>query len=156
MDLTPLLQAVPPAAVVGAVALWRSHRMDRRSTLLKLTEQLIDPKMQEGRRLLHAYAEQGTEWWLARDPQDPGHGDVDKINAALALFDIAGWYVERGYIDKEALLELWARAVVVCWDRAQPYVQMRRSREDWRGWAKFEFLAHEARIHIAQSKASGA
>ena len=134
--------------------MWRSYRVDRRSTLLKLTEQLIDPKMQEGRRLLHAHAEQGDEWWLPTAEGELGHGDADKINAALSLFDIAGWYVERGYIDKKSLLELWARPVVRCWDRAQPYVQMRREREDWRGWAKFEALAREARLYIARSAKS--
>lgn len=152
MDLIwRILSIVSPAAVVGALALWRLHRADGRSVLLKLNEQLASPDAQSGRRLLHQYAEQGLDWWDVSSPE--ASAARDKINGSLALFDMVGWYVHRRYVRADDILELWAPALVLCWHRAyEPYVKVRRESEGWPGWSHYERLVEKAEKHLQASR----
>ena len=145
-----LLQILTPAAAIGAVALWRTHRVDRRNLVLKLYEQLIAPDMQTGRRLLHQYATSDADWWDVSS--DAAAEARDKINGALAMFDVVGWYVEKKYVDADAILEVWSPALVRCWYRAyDPYIRVRRETEGWEGWSYYERLVRKAERHLERT-----
>jgi hypothetical protein len=149
VDLDPvvtLLQVLSPAAVIGGLALWRSHRVERRNLLLKLHEQLLSPEKQQGRRLIHEYATAGRNWW---DPSPTTVEDVDKMNSALALFDVAGWYMEKKYVDADDFLDLWAVPLVRTWYRAyHPYISVRHQREEWSSWPNFEKAVERAEAFL--------
>ena len=148
--LSTIFTVLSPAAVVGGVALWRTHRVDQRNLLLRVHERLIDPEMQQGRRLLHRHAEDGVAWWDATEPDL--EQDRDKINASLAFFDTVGWYVKRKHIKADDLLALWAVPIQRAWRRSKhPYVMYRREREGWDCWPFFEFLADRSEQYLREN-----
>lgn len=145
-----ILQVLTPAAAIGVVALWRTHRVDRRNLVLKLCEQLLAPDMQRGRRLLHQYAASDADWWDVST--DAAVEARDKINGALALFDMVGWYVEKRHVDPDAILELWSPALVRCWYRAyDPYLRVRRETEGWESFGYYERLVRKAERHLERT-----
>ena len=153
-NATLLLQIFTPAAVVGGLALWRTHRSDRRDLFLQLHDQLTSPEVQQGRRLIHEFARNGTGW--SDTATDAAAEARDKANRALAMFDVVGWYVRKKYVDPSDVLALWAPAIVLCWHRAyEPYIERRRHTEGWDIWPHFEALVEEAEIYLRRTHASG-
>ena len=92
--LRVLVSTFTPAAIVGAIALCRSARAERRSMLLQLVNSLLEPEVQEGRRLIYVYlARYPDRFWTDLSDDEATREDMELISRALALYDTAGWYV---------------------------------------------------------------
>lgn len=101
-------------AMVGALALliaivtyYFNWQKTRKELFLKIYEQLMAQDVQEGRRLLHALVDP-SQAELSIDSASPEYA---KINRAVALFDVMGMYVYRGYMPKAWVLEEWGRTL---------------------------------------------
>jgi hypothetical protein len=89
-----------------------------------------------GRRLLYSSAAT-PQWWHLEERKE----DLHDINHALAMCDVVGYYVKRGWVDRQDILSLYAPALSRMWSAGEPYVQWRRTAEGWRVWRFFEDLA---------------
>jgi hypothetical protein len=131
------------ALAVSVVALVTKQRHDRRDLFLKMHERLIDPDLQSGRRILR------EQIMSAEDASDMRVCDVASyqlVGRALAMFDILGCYVLRGFIDEQLVLEEWGHTYAGVWTHGQHYVAERAVRENltWSAWPHFQTFGEKA------------
>jgi len=120
------------------------RKQDRRDLFLKLHERLVEPDLQRGRRLMFAHA-QTTEAVKELREQKPEL--YDQINRALAMFDIAGMYITKGYINKKDFMAEWGSVYGRAWLAAQPFLEVRFGgihSDGQRGWPHLRTLGPEA------------
>ena len=56
-----------------------------------------------------------------------------------------GYYVKRGFVPLDMVVDSWGREIVSTWDACKPWADYRREDEEDRSvWADFEWLANEA------------
>ncbi|MCB0906152.1 MAG: hypothetical protein KDB63_03420 [Nocardioidaceae bacterium] len=120
-----------PAALVAAAALLRTHVIDRRRLFLDVTDRLIQEDAQRGRRMLYDKADQ--QWWHTASDEE-----IDRINRAIAVLDIASYYYSNHYISRRAFQQIWGIAVVRVWVAAAPFVTWRREMEGSRVFQHLE------------------
>ncbi len=129
------------AFAINLINLIDRRRQDRRDLFLKLHERLIDPDLQNGRRLLyqrvHNQADAGR---LREDHPD----DYQLVNRALAMFDVFSLYVEKGYVDRDVALEEWGHVIARAWSRAQHVIADRDQDQTWQVWPHLRAFAGEA------------
>jgi hypothetical protein len=123
-----------------------SRRLDRRDLLLRLHEQLNTQDRSTGRRLLYQLAGQPVESW----PDD----QFDRVNGALAYYDVIGMYVELGYVKKDDVLRLWAEPAYRAWRAAQPFLDFRSRQGGSRPWPYFAQLAQDAEAELRRRGSS--
>ena len=120
------------------------RKQDRRDLFLKLHERLVEPDVQRGRRLLFTEA---TTVEAVRELREQQPEIFDQINRAIAMLDIAGMYVARGYIDKDDFLSEWSGVYGRAWLASQPFLEVRlggiRAGRN-PGWPHFRALGAEA------------
>ena len=121
-----------------------TRRRDRRDLLLKLHEQLNAQDRSIGRRLLYQLASEPVESW----PED----QFDRVNNALAYFDVIGMYAELGYVRKDDVLRLWAEPAFRAWKAAQPFLDHRARQSGSRPWPYFARLAQSAEAYLRQRR----
>lgn len=141
------------AALAISALTYRDRRTsDRRDLFLKMHERLVDPDLQEGRRLL--YERVGSKRDAAVLRADAKE-DYQKINRALAMFDIFSMYVSRGYIDRKLALEEWGHSLGRAYAQAEPFIEERASVQSWTPWPHFRRFGPEAHDwHRKQSRRS--
>lgn len=130
MDVAVVIALVSVA--VSATAFARIVHSDRRRLLAQLHAEFIAPANSLGRAQLHevvgAYAGSDAEaspaWWDRIDGVQRA-----QINSAIAQLDAAAFQAVRGYVSRRDALMLWGSAASLCWHRAKPYVDHRRSAE---------------------------
>jgi hypothetical protein len=116
------------------------RRQDRRDLFLKVHERLLDPDLQRGRRLLFSHA-QTVEAVI--ELRDQHLEEFDLINRSLAMFDVAGMYAAKNYIDGRDFLAEWGLSYGRCWIAADAFLQVRFGSVpggDARGWPHFRRL----------------
>jgi hypothetical protein len=135
------------STVISVVALGFSlfvlvdnRRRDRRDLLLKLHEELVSEERQRGRRLIYQLADQPVESWES--------DQYDRVNNALAFFDVFGMYVDQRYVRKDDALRLWAEPVYLAWQAAQPFLEFRARQVGYRAWPYFERFARDAEADL--------
>jgi hypothetical protein len=145
-ELISLLIAAS-ALIVSLYVLRRDRGRDRRDTFLQLHRQLIEAGVARGRRVLYETAEAaaaGKDWMKAWDslPAEPR----DEANQGLAMFDILGYYVRKGYVSKDDVFSNWGRSLLRITEAAEPYLRWRR--DPTRNpdlWPYYAWLVDEAR-----------
>ncbi len=108
---------------VSVIALVFSKRTDDRDVILRLFDRMAETH--EARRHLYTQAERRYDWWYDRF----GEAQRSEINGAIALLDIIGYYVDRGFIEQAAIVDVWGRTVAHVWEAAQGYIAFRRGTE---------------------------
>ena len=116
------------------------RRRDSRDLFLKLHGRLIDPDLQRGRRLLF---EQARTTEQVRRLRDQRPEEFDQVNRAVAMYDIAGMYVERGYVDRELFLAEWGKTYGRAWLASAAFLTVRFGAQA-QGWSHFRSLGRQA------------
>jgi hypothetical protein len=133
VSLIPIVIAC--AAFVFSLFTWRERKArDQRDLFLRFHERLIDIDLQRGRRILlqNVHSVEDAEKF---------------VNRALAMFDIAALYVERGYIDRQLFLEEWGYTYAGVWDSGQHFIAERLNRQasnTWSAWPHFQSFGKQA------------
>jgi hypothetical protein len=131
------------ALSVAVATLLTKRKQDRRDLFLKMHERLIDPDLQNGRRILRECIKS------VEDAEKMRLGDPESyrlVGRALAMFDILGCYVRRGYIDEQLVLEEWGRTYAGSWDHGRHVVAERAERESetWSAWPHLQSFGETA------------
>lgn len=103
--VTAIIGTVAVLVALGTYAF--NWAKTRKELFLKIHEQLMALELQEGRRLLHKLVDPSQ----AELGIDPESADYQKINRAVAMFDVMGMYAYLGYIPKSWVLEEWGRTL---------------------------------------------
>lgn len=92
------------ALTVSLWALTFNWMKSKQDTFLSIHDKLIAVDLQEGRRLLFAKIKSpaDADRLLAEDMES-----YQKINRALAMYDVLGLYVKRRYVFKSWVMEEW-------------------------------------------------
>ena len=129
------------AVGVSLLLWWDQRRQDKRNLFLKIHEALVDPDLQEGRRLLFART------WTQEDVEKcrlDRPNEYQLINRALAMLDIFALYVEKKYVIKQMVLEEWSHIVTRAATYGQPFIEDRAARHQFRPFPHLQGLAEEA------------
>ncbi len=128
-DWIPTVIAV--AAFAFSLVNWHvSRQHDKRDLFLAMHERLIASEVQEGRRLL--YLDHSLD--QLDELRKSGSPEYQLINRALANFDVLAMYVDRGYIDRNVVLEEWGHSLARAYQRAEPFISNRVANQSWRPW----------------------
>ena len=150
LTLAPVLISVF-ALAVSVAAFLISLRRDRRDLFLSMHERLIDPDLQEGRRVLHARINSVED---VKQLLDASPREYALVNRALAMLDIFGMYVARGYIDKRVALEEWGYTYAKAAARAAHVIEFRAQHQDgWRSWPNLQRFGADAAAWVAENRA---
>lgn len=129
------------ALTINGASFRDRRRQDRRDLFLKMHERLVEPEIQEGRRLLFE---------LVHTDADAGRLRVNEpnlyqlINRSLAMFDILAMYVERGYIDRDVALSEWGHSLARTFRQAEPFMRDRFAEQTWKAWPHFRSFSSSA------------
>ena len=146
--LVPIVIAC--AAFAFSVFTWQERAAkDRRDLFLKLHERLNDIDLQRGRRIL---AERIKSIEDAATLLHDSPNDYELVFRALAMYDVAALYAERGYIDRKLFLEDWDGSYARAWEHGQHVIAERLNRltpNSWSDWPHFQRLGRLSteRIH---------
>lgn len=137
------------ALVVSIYALIATQKRDRRDLFLQMHHLLTDKDLQEGRRLLYETINSVDDVRQIRQT-DPARTAL--INRALSTFELLAFYVQRGYIDKQLMLEEWGHTYARAWLHGRHFVveRLERERDGWSGWPHLQTLAPEAEQWAAE------
>ena len=140
---TPLVASA--ALGVSLYNLARARRQDRRDLFLKLHVRLTEPELQAGRRLLHARIKslEDAAHVAANDVQD-----YDRMNRALAGFDVLGLYVSEGFVDRDLVLREWADSLHRIGPAAEAFIGYRSNGQEWALWPHFQQLRRDAEVFL--------
>jgi hypothetical protein len=133
-----LLISVAALAITG-LSYRDRRRQDRRDLFLKLHERLVEADLQRGRRLLFTRARTVEAVLKLRDEEPES---FDLINRAIAMYDVAGLYVARNYVDKQDFMTEWGPVYGRAWLAADAFLAVRLG--DRQGWRYFRELGVEA------------
>lgn len=118
------------AAVLSAIATGglvyvaeRQRRYSRAVVFVDVHDGLIEPDVQQGRHILNR--QQPTDPAQVRAWYDAHPRERDLANRALALFDAACYYADKGYIDRADFLHLWADSMASVATPARLFIRMR-------------------------------
>ncbi|MGB7979852.1 MAG: hypothetical protein WCF36_03540 [Candidatus Nanopelagicales bacterium] len=138
VEVATLVMSV--VSLVGAgFALWRTHRVERRSLLLENHRQFIDPDSSTNRAELHsAFDSHGPEWYLHVDKPTQV-----RINSGLAQLDAMAYQVTREYVPKADAEELWGPAMAGCFLKAEPFILHRRMNGTANLWTFLEQVVQQ-------------
>ena len=134
---------------LSGTALYVSLRRDKVQRLIAIHERLIEPEIQAGRRTLYAAgaADRIKDLDSVEDAEE-----WDSINRSMAMFDVFGFYREKGWIPKEDAMALWVDALQGINPYARAYIARRTEREGWAEtgkeslWPVFQGLLDEAGV----------
>jgi hypothetical protein len=104
------------ALVASVFSLVERRKIDRRDLTLKLHETLVSPELQAGRRLLFN---------LEREVSELSDDEYASANRALATLDVAGFYCDKGYVNEQDILDLWAPSLAKLKHKAVPFLDQR-------------------------------
>lgn len=128
--------------VLSLYALLRGTRLNRRDLFLTLHEKLSTPEQVCGRRALREInSPEDVKRMLRKDPDKHG-----AVTSALAMLDILGLYVDRGYVSKDLALSEWGWVLAGLSRHADHVIEERRRAGGVgrRQWPHFRSLALDA------------
>lgn len=107
-------------------------------------ERLLDEDIRCGRRDLFASSVDSVD--TARLFRTAKPREYERACRALAMFDVLGCYVERGYIDKPIVLDEWGHTYAQVWLKGQYIVSLRLEDDKglWSAWPHFQTFGEEA------------
>jgi hypothetical protein len=128
-----------------------NRRRDQRDLFLKVHQQMIGDRLQNGRRILFQKARDEAAVAALNDD------DYRDINEALSFYNILGYYVRKRYVRERDVLEFWADPIVRAWAAAKPFMAYRMSNDGYHVLDNFEDLAARAeRELLRRGTANGA
>ena len=143
MTLATFLVLGSVLVVIATVAIfWRRFRATNtanvRAGMLAATEWLEDETQRTMRAQLWDMHKLGTNV-----PSNEVY--VEKAEKVGRVCQTIGYYVKRGIVRGDEVIDKWGREMVSTWDACKPWVEYRREdEEDLSVWADFEWLANES------------
>lgn len=136
------------ALTVSLTALTFNWLKAKQDTYLSIHDKLVAVDLQEGRRLLFTKIKSSADAdnLLKDDPQS-----YQKINRALAMYDVLALYVRRRYIFKSWVMEEWGPGLANARTPGKHFIAHRTSQGVPSTWKNFDSLSLEARTR-AQSR----
>jgi hypothetical protein len=121
---------------------WRRFRAantaNARAGMLTATEWLQDETQRTMRAQLWDMQKLGTNV----PSNDVYVATADKVGRVCQTI---GYYVKRGFVPLDMVIDNWGREMVSTWDACKPWAEYRREdEEDPSVWADFEWLANES------------
>ena len=132
------------AALLASLgALYFNWRKAKQDTFLNIHQQLIALDIQEGRRILFQKitSPEAASQLLIDDPDD-----YQKVNRALAMYDVLGLYVKRRYVFKSWVLEEWGANLSKAREPGRHFINHRKANGVPSLWGNFDKLSLEASI----------
>lgn len=131
------------ALLVSSGALYFNWMKAKQETFLDIHAKLIDVEVQEGRRLLyHEIRSAADPARLLKEDEEK----YDKVNRALAMYDVLGLYVRKRYVFKNWVLDEWGAALVRARPHAKHFIAHRESQGSFSAWPNFHALSLEAAV----------
>lgn len=135
---------------VTAYTVLIARAAQRRDAFMRIHEVLLQPEIQEGRRLLF---------------QIGSHDDVPKrdstsyqmINRSLAMYDTLGHYIRRGDVDRRRAMDVWHHSLRDITAPAEIFIHARESshRSGWLAWPWLRWLLAEAASYRSKESCCG-
>lgn len=113
----------------------------KKDSFLAIHEKLIALDIQEGRRLLFTKVNSPEDAKLLEEHDIEAY---QKVNRALAMYDVLGLYVSRRYVDKSIVLEEWGQNLSKARWHGQHFMEHRRQKNAPSKWKHFDALSEEA------------
>lgn len=129
------------AVLLSAGALYYNWMKSKQDTFLSIHEKMISSDLQEGRRLLLSKIKsfEDADRLLQEEPEQ-----YQKVNRALAMYDVMGVYVKRGYILKSWVMEEWGPGLARAREPGLHFIEHRRRQGIASMWKNFDDLSFEA------------
>lgn len=111
------------AVLLSAGALYYNWMKSKQDTFLSIHEKMISSDLQEGRRLLLSKIKsfEDADRLLEEEPEQ-----YRKINRALAMYDVLGVHVKRGYVLKSWVMEEWGPGLARAREPGSHFIEHRR------------------------------
>ncbi len=126
----------------------------RATVALTMLERITDESFPRRRRRMFEIIDrfQATNWADAFESEE----DLEVRNFAY-LYELMGLLVENGLVDLELVLDTLQYLVVRDWEVFAPHAAFVKSRYNvhFDAWGRFEWLAQEAKVHLAREHPSG-
>lgn len=132
------------AALLASLgALYFNWRKAKQDTFLGIHEKLIALDIQEGRRLLFQKISSpaAASQLLVDSPEE-----YQKVNRALAMYDVLGLYVKRKYVFKDWVMEEWGPNLAKARVPGRYFIEHRKEHGVPSLWHNFDTLSREASI----------
>ncbi len=129
------------ALFLSAGAFCFSWRKSKQDTFLSIHEKMVTSDLQEGRRMLF------TEIKTPEDVERLFQHDREayqKINRALAMYDVLGVYVKRGYILEDWVMEEWRSGLAKAGEPGRLFIDHRCQQGIPSNWPNFLELSRRA------------
>src|SRR5687767_6047028 len=143
MTLVTFLVLGSVLVVIATVAVCRrrfraTNAANVRAGMLAATEWLEDENQRTMRAQLWDMHKLGTNI----PSNDVYVATADKVGRVCQTI---GYYVKRGIVPGDMVIDNWGREMVSTWDACKPWADYRREdEEDLSVWADFEWLANES------------
>jgi hypothetical protein len=143
------------ASALGAIGSWvvaqkafrfsdnarqETEKLNKRDLFLALHEKLCTPDQLWGRRVIR---EKINKLEDAEHLRASGHADGQAAAGAVAMLDMLSLYVEKGFVEKDLVLEEWGHVVADLDDNAAIFVK-NRTTNNRRPWIHFKDFSAEA------------
>lgn len=117
---------------------WKKSKQD---TFLSIHEKMVTSDLQEGRRLLFTKIKnsEDVERLFKENPEG-----YQKVNRALAMYDVLGVYVKRGYIFEDWVLEEWGSGLAKAGEPGKLFIEHRSRQGIPSTWPNFIELSRKA------------
>ncbi|RSO09914.1 hypothetical protein DMH26_00575 [Streptomyces sp. WAC 05379] len=110
--------------VLSIYAVLRSKLLNKRDLFLALHDRLSTADQLAGRRALRRVGSPDqARAMLLNEPRE-----YDSMTSALAMFDILGLYVEKGYVKRDLVLEEWGHVLASLHQPADHVIEERGAR----------------------------
>jgi hypothetical protein len=136
------------ALVFSVLVFSESRRRDQRDLFLKVHQQMIGERLQNGRRILFQKAKDEAAVAALSDDE------YRDVNEALSFYNILGYYVRKRYVREQDVMEFWADPVTRAWIAAKPFMAHRMSNDGYHVLDNFEDLAARAELELLRRGAA--
>ncbi|WP_437055836.1 hypothetical protein [Streptomyces sp. enrichment culture] len=143
------------ASALGAIGSWivaqrafrfsenarqETEKLNKRDLFLALHEKLCTPDQLWGRRVIREKINNLAD---AKQLRESGHADGQAAAGAVAMLDMLSLYVEKGFIERDLVLEEWGHVLADLDDNAAIFVKD-RTMNNRRPWVHFQDFSADA------------
>lgn len=124
------------AFLLSLASFFYNHLKAQREAFLDIHEKMIAIDIQDGRGILYNDIESRAD--VERLKQENPEG-FQKVNRAIAMYDVLAMYASRGYLPRQLILEEWGRNLAKYRQRVLLFGDVRG-----KNWEHYEDLSKEA------------
>lgn len=130
------------ALVVSLSAFLFNWRKAKQDTFLSIHDKMVTADLQEGRRLLFEIKSPDAAGKLLKEDRE----GYQKVNMALAMYDVLCLYAKRGYVRKSLVMEAWGPGLANARIPGKHFIAHRTKQGVPSTWTNFDEVTLEAAI----------